>query len=741
MNRRTSAALLRVVALGGLLVAPAVAAAQLRCTNDTDKEIRSVSFSGNVHFTADELADHIVATPSDLFRRKFRIVGTRRCVQPGLLAADAFRLKSFYNDQGFAGARVDTATAYEGRWVDILFRVSEGEPVLVDSLTITGIDTTVLGEGLSNALNLKPGARFSAALLQADIDTIGARMRNAGFPLARIDQNQIDTMPANHRVAVRLAFFPGPKARIGKITISASGPEGKPAALDSSVYRDILRFREGDLYRERALYESERQFYRVGNFLSAAVTPKTGHVTTDSLVDVEVTVLEDLMRQFEVNPGFGTLDCLRARAAYTDKGFLGGLNRIELSAQASKLGWARPWPVVHDICNVQAFGLRDDQVASNKINYNTTARLTRPTTLHGGLLPSFSAYSEQRGAFNAYLRTTILGGAATLSKAFPHALLAQSSYNLEYGHTDAAPAVLCFLFRACDTATQEQLTGTDKRLAILGLSGSRDVRNNPDSTTAGTVLRLDLRTASQLIGSDRTLTFNKGVADAAWYHRGLGSGVVAMRLRGGLIGGGAGTVGGARLPPPQERLYTGGATSVRGFGQNELGPQIFIADDLKGFGADTTAFGLETALKNLRKPRVIPTGGNTMFVANLEYRIRGPFLSSLQTILFADAGRVWSRELSSEAGQGAKWTPGIAIRYFSPIGPIQVNVGYNQYPRPDGPVFFDGGVDPTTGKAPLLCLSRLDSNVPPGCLPANAWRPPNTFFKRLTVSVAFPPEF
>ena len=147
--------------------------------------------------------------------------------------------------------------------------------------------------------------------------------------------------------------------------------------------------------------------------------------------------------------------------------------------------------------------------------------------------------------------------------------------------------------------------------------------------------------------------------------------------------------------------------------------------------------GIETAFKNLRK-RVIPTGGNTMYVANFEYRLRGPFFSSLQTIFFADAGRVWSRELI-EAGQGVKWTPGVAFRYFSPIGPIQVNIGYNQYKPPGGPVFFDAGVSATTGQAPLLCLSGTDTSG--NCRPATALRQPNTFIRRLVLSVAFPPDF
>jgi outer membrane protein insertion porin family/translocation and assembly module TamA len=734
VKRRNSAALLRFAALGGLLVAPAMAPAQLKCTSEADKGIRKVAFTGNVHFTAGELADHVISTPTDLTKRVFKYIGTKRCLQPGLLAADIQRLKSFYNDQGFPDTRVDTTTKTEGTWVDILFRVQEGEPVLIDSVAITGIDTLLLGNGLSRALTSKKGARFSAALLQADVDTLEARMRNSGFPLGNV--KPVSSVTASHHVAVRLNLTPGPKSRIGKITVTSSGPEGTPPKIAPSVTRDILRFREGDLYRERALYDSERQFYRVGNFLSAAVVPDTSHVTKDSLVDVTVTDLEDLTKQFEVNPGYGTLDCLRARVAYTDKAFLQGLNRIELSAQASKLGWANRWPVIHDICAFQPFHLGDDQVSSGKVNYNTSAKLTRPTTLRGGLLPSLSIYSEQRGAFNAYLRTTKIGGAAILSKAYPNILVAQMSYNLEYGHTDAAPAVLCSVFRACDDSTMNRLTKTDRRLAIVGLSASRDMRNNPDSTTAGTVVGLDLRTSSPSIGSDPSLGFNKGVVDASWYHRGLGSGVIAVRMRGGLIGGGAATSGGARLPPPQERLYGGGETSDRGFQQNELGPLIYIVDDTTRLG-DSTRVGLETALKNMQTPaRVIPAGGNTMYVANFEYRVRGPILPTLQTILFVDAGRVWSRDLASEAGQGLKWTPGIAFRYFSPIGPIQVNFGYNPYPPPAGPVFL-GAVSSAT--AQLVCLSGVDANNV--CQPANARRQPYTLVRRLVLSVAFPPDF
>ena len=74
------------------------------------------------------------------------------------------------------------------------------------------------------------------------------------------------------------------------------------------------------------------------------------------------------------------------------------------------------------------------------------------------------------------------------------------------------------------------------------------------------------------------VTFSKAVGDVAWYHPlGWGS-VFAGRLRAGAIWGGANS-NGTKQPPQQERLYAGGASSVRGFQQNELGPLLYVLDD------------------------------------------------------------------------------------------------------------------------------------------------------------------
>ena len=88
-------------------------------------------------------------------------------------------------------------------------------------------------------------------------------------------------------------------------------------------------------------------------------------------------------------------------------------------------------------------------------------------------------------------------------------------------------------------------------------------------------MRAEVRSsASPLLGTSSNQFFNKGTGDIAWFAPFGWHNVLSARIR-------AGTVIGRRLSdsseafvPPQERLYAGGATSVRGFQQNELGDVV-----------------------------------------------------------------------------------------------------------------------------------------------------------------------
>jgi outer membrane protein insertion porin family/translocation and assembly module TamA len=773
VRSRSAAALSKVAAICGLLVVPALASAQLRCPDDgSAPKIRRVRFEGNESFLGSELQLHIYATPTDLTAQylgkrtiaygaalgagigliarnedkwKGGVVGglvggfaalvlgsasgIQRCLRPGLLVGDMSSILGFYGERGFPDARVDTTTVIDGEWVDITFRIKEGLPVLIDSVSIP-LDSLLAD--LGPKLNSQVGKRYSPLLLQQDLDSIQTRLHNSGYPEG-VALQQV-SLPTRYRAIVGISIVRGPRAHIGRVSIDQQGIEGRRPRVDSQSIRELLLFAPGDLYNERALFESERRFYRVGSFLATDVASDVSHLTQDSLVDVTVHVTEDLSRERNFEPGIGTLDCLRTRIGYSDRAFRGGLNRLDVSASVSKVGRARPWPVLNDVlCRWQQDSAPD--ISSREINYNATIRFTRPTPLRGGLLPSVSAYTERRGGYQAYLRTTIVGGALTLTKSITRNIVWDGTYTLEYGQTKASAPVLCFVFRACEDSTRKQLTKGNTPLDIVGMRFARDRRDFADSASRGTFARLDLRASDPLI-SDKSLIFQKVTADGGWYHQ-LGRTVLALRLRGGAVTGGQTSAAG-RLPPPEERLYAGGETTVRGFSQNELGPLIYVTDaDL-----DTTfvnALPKEQREDSLqaRRVRTIPVGGNAMIVGNVELRFPSLFLRSLKPILFVDVGALSTEGFGTIGEKQARWTPGIALRYFSPIGPVQFNLGYNNYDYVDGPVYLNQGPVAEEQQS-LKCLSGTLAGV---CQPLRAKEPKSTFWKRLTFTIAFPPDF
>jgi len=117
-------------------------------------------------------------------------------------------------------------------------------------------------------------------------------------------------------------------------------------------------------------------------------------------------------------------------------------------------------------------------------------------------------------------------------------------------------------------------------------------------------------------------------------------------------------------------------------------------------------------------PRVLPVGGNSVAVANLELRMPSPFIPDrLQVAFFADAGQVWTRGASgAERSFGSlRITPGFGMRLASPVGPIRVDVGFNPYDRVTGAAYFNASEQ--NDVAPLYCVS------PGNGLPVTGWKP------------------
>ncbi len=750
-----------------LALAPGSLLAQAGDCEGDEQEVRSLEFRGNTVFRASELALRIVTSPSDFLARNLRILGSRWCLDSDELRLDVGRLRVFYRRHGYFNTTVDTVVTpfTDGRGgVRVAFNIREGLPVIVDTLRISGLEGALVEIADTASLALHRGIVFDVTRLQGAIDSIKVRLRNNGHPRADVAASFSAVDTARRLVNVRLDVLPGTKAWIHAIRVTDEPLPDAPRRIDDRTILRLLNVSKGDVYSERELIDAQRSLYQSDLFrhVEVRVLTDSASTRTDSLVTIEVIVAENYLRQVDTETGWAVLDCFKTRVQFIDKHFFGAARRLELSAQLSKIGYGEPTRAANgSLC---APAIRADTF-STRVNYYTGVTLRLPTLFGRRATPSFSVYSERRGEYQAFLRTTLVGGEASVTRDVARNLPLRLSYSLEYGRTEAQPALFCALFNRCDSESRALITDRDRPLAVASGHLERMRTDNPINPRAGTALRLDLRGAAKEIGSDREIQFLKGLSDASAY-KAIGRSItLAARVRFGVVTGRTLSLSDpVGFVPPQERLYAGGAASVRGFQQNELGDLIYIAEDqptrTEGSTPDTAYFDVSP---NASIRRVVPVGGNSLMVANFEVRLRSAFYPELiQYTIFADAGDVWQRGrvVDSQVRRGSslylnalRWTPGVGVRVFTPVGPFQANVGYNPFARPAGAIYFDQAPN-AQGFAPLYCVSpgnripavrgntgefeQLSGSTCPATFQPGQSR---TFLSRLTITFSIGPDF
>ena len=672
-------------ALLGTTFARPASAQEINC-DAGDQEVRRLSFSGNTAFTDAELSKIIVTTPSPFARTVLRLPLTaRHCLDRNELPKDRARLVIFYRRRGFSDATVDTAVKTVRGGVEVNFLVHEGPPTRLQSLVIQGLDSVQNKANVVRSLPIKAGQRFDRVSLEAARDTIARRLRNSGYP--RVEVNNTFEVDETARLAFdTINVSPGPFTRLGSLDIQVVPFEKKPQQVPNRVVRRIIGLDSGSVYREEDLLDAQRTLYRTEAYQHVSIIPDTAIGPTDSTVDIKAILAENTTRSARLGAGYGTLDCFRVTGELSNYNFLRTARRLDLTTRVSKIGIGEPVSGLNALCP-QA---RRDPF-SKKINYYVGATLRQPVFSGLALLPTITLFSERISEYNAYLRTTTIGSVASLEWRRWRLVPVTFAYSLDLGRTEAQPALFCAVFNVCDREDRGRLQQT-QRLAVASVVISRDKSNNFLSPSRGFQWRIEARHASPYIGSDTALQFNKLIVERSQYW-GIGNGaVLAFRVRGGAVFGRSfGTTTG--FIPPQERLYAGGPTSVRGFSQNELGSAIYISRSyqlvLPANGIQDTLFRVDTLEKSFQ--RAVPVGGNSLVVSNLELRLPSPFLPEfLQWTAFADAGDVWNRGRSgSFQNFSIKVTPGIQVTGFSPVGPVRLVVGYNPYRRPSGPLYYE----------------------------------------------------
>ena len=636
---------------------------------------------------------------------------------------DVLRIRLYYWKRGYRETDVDTSVAIIGpRQVRVTFNVHENRPTLIRKLTIS-YDSTLINDKTRSRLTL---LRVNDPLDLVVLDSMRVLFQNElwdrGYGDAVVDTSVVvDT--AAYLADVGLRLTPNHVTTVGRITVTGA------QRIAVSTISNSITFHQGDLYRQSDILESQRNLYESNLFRLAAIDVPPQY---DSVKNVNIDVDEAPLHEAKVGPGLTNIDFLQVQGSYTDYNFFGGGRRLDIDGSignllASSLQGRGVFRNIHnDLAppdtDISPF-LLPTYVAS--INFKQPAFLQRPADAAG-----FGAFTHRNINPGVFIDQGF-GGTATLTHELKiHAPLSLN-YRYEINRVQASDVYFCVNFGVCDSLTISTLR-SHQSLSPVTLTGFIDRSDIPFSPTKGYVARVDFEHASAFTGSD--YRYNRLFLDAAVYgHKSRTQNVYSAHLRVGWVRP-INTGPDIGLLHPRKRFYAGGANSVRGYTENQLGPRILTIDDstlVKGAtntGGGRCGITIETVkFCDPNSPKLTnadfitqPLGGTSLLEGSVEYRVPlplGPHLRNFVGAVFLDGGVVGSASIRGFQtianivnGTGAI-TPGFGVRYVSPVGPIRVDVGIAPYRTETLAVAT--AVPDSTGQRVIVPLS-VPRNYSPG---------------------------
>ncbi|MDB4881618.1 MAG: surface antigen [Gemmatimonadetes bacterium] len=612
------------------------------------------------------------------------------------LQRDVLRIRVLYYRHGYRETEVDTTVSrLNEKQVAVRFTIREGPPTLVTDVSVVHDSTLIPARRLRRLTLLQTGGPMD--LFQLDSMRVGFtnEMWERGYADALVDTSSI-VDPVARTAQVQLRVVPNHLTHVGQIVISGTNQVSNQTVLNS------LSFRPGDVYKRSTVLESQRNLYESNLFkLATLQVPES----FDSVKTVNVLLREAQLHEARISAGFNTVDYLQSEGRYTAYNLFGGARRLDLTATVGNLfaGSLNGAGIFHrtildpTITGDSTDFLNPTWQASVQLQQPAWLRRPRNSLAIGGF--------AQRRSVPAVVIDRGYGGNLTFTRSLGLRAPASLNYRFEVTRVEAGDAYFCVNFGVCDTTTIGTLR-SHQRLSPALLTAQVDRTDQPLSPTRGYTARAELEHASRATVSD--YSYNRAYADGAMYMRfGPRRAVLATHLRVGFVRPFAGLTGEAVLHP-RKRFYAGGSQSVRGYGENQLGPRIltiphgYLINAVTAAGTpcdansdairlcdpntvrDSTGTSPQPVGDDKFTPR--PLGGTSIVEGSVEYRFPLPFMTNLGGAVFVDGAAVGERVFDPLGGlttlrdlvrgTGAI-TPGFGIRYYSAVGPIRVDVGIN----------------------------------------------------------------
>lgn len=509
-----------------------------------------------------------------------------------------------------------------------------------------------VSERVVKAITSKVGDPFDLRIPQQDDAEIQTMLQRRAYPWAKVLTRMV-VLPAEKGVRLEPLIKAGPRCTFGKVVVEGL-VKVEQAQVLARANRLIIK---GIPYNQKALATLQQQLYDLQIFQTVNVIP-TESSRGQAVADILIQVQEKPFRALKLGGGF--TQELDWQQIYTDVSWDHKYltNRLIWLNLSSQVGWA----FSPSVFSPDAFATPVEDPLTGALSVpgrngpliDLRARVT---------LPDFKARSLYVNADARFRmgQTKTYGFLSpqlhlSLSRPIQRNLVLSLGLGLEQ-YLPAFDEVSQAVFETeVFTPSQTQPIRFQGALVYLEQTAAFDRRDNVLSPMRGSYAALGFQEAG-LLGD---FSFIKIQGEFRRYRPILPKRLlVAGRLSLGLIVPLA-----EQGAPPVLQFQTGGGSSLRGFGSDEI--------------TWYTGTNCEEASPSLTDDCTINIGGTVMGLGNLETRY---YFGSYGVVAFADTGYVGLNPQDATEGNGfgpgdLEVAVGVGIRYRTSIGPLRLDFGY-----------------------------------------------------------------
>ena len=588
---------------------------------------------------------------------------------PEIFERDIQMISYLYRDRGYLQLRLERpelSITPDKKGVYITVMINEGPRFRLGQVEFQE-DSLFSREDVIPNLELRETPFFSLSVLQKDLQYIQTLYKNKGYAFAEVSPQMFPDNVEEDKIHILFKVKPGKRYKVGRIDLV-----GNRKTRDKVILRE-LRIEEGDFYQESKKNLSQSLIQRLGFFEQVQFKIiKKSLDRLDLLIDLKE---REKVGEAHIAGGYNSFSKLFIKGGIKNNNFLGLGQSLSVQLDLSRFQelfnfnytnpyfFDTPWSFSLDVFNMgqDMINGRSSFIGSSSSQIFSYSQLNTGFSLALGR--RFSDYIS--GSLKYQLRRQSLSNESIhlmrkipgLKTVFEFLFGKEAPRNNLQNTRLSQQRSLYFT----DIYSLKDGEGVNSSLSGIVEYDGRNDRLRPSSGLYG---YLSLEYAG--LGGD---FFYKKARGTLRYYKKLFSNIVwKNNLNYGLIFSGDPD----RRLPFTELFLLGGPDSLRGFQLRTVGKKRYSRQAFEYAQKNQLAYPDKFAMR--------PYGGSTMFYYNLELEYPLFKQAQISAILFFDIGEA-NDKLSLSLEEGLRMDAGVGFRWWSPFGPIRVDIGLPYKPR------------------------------------------------------------